>query len=65
MGAYLIVRCPHCGRLLLSKTSYRTRTCPHCGKRILLRKAMVVASASSSSEAAEVIRELKEKGRTF
>lgn len=63
-GMYLVVKCPQCGRLTLSKASYRTRTCPYCGKRILLRKAMIVARTSSSIEATEVIRGLKRRGKT-
>jgi len=59
------VKCPQCGRLILSKAAYRTRACPHCGDRFLLRKAMVVARVSSSRDALEVLREMKERDKTF
>lgn len=60
---YLVVKCPQCGRLTLSKASYRTRTCPYCGKKIVLMRAMIVARTSSSIEATEVIRDFKRRGQ--
>ena len=59
------MKCPRCGRLILAKAAYRTRTCPHCGNRFSLRKAMVVARASSSMEALDVLREFKERDKSL
>lgn len=57
-AAYLIVKCPQCGQFILSKPS-KTRTCPHCGRRFPLSPAVILARASSSLDAAELIRRMK------
>lgn len=60
---YLVVRCPQCGHLLLSRPEYRTRKCVHCGSVIPMSQAAVLGRAGTSIEASELIRELKMKSR--
>jgi len=58
---YLVIHCYRCGRLLLTKTTQKTRRCPHCEVRMVLEKVKKVAHAKSASEASSLIRALKKK----
>jgi DNA-directed RNA polymerase subunit RPC12/RpoP len=58
---YIIVVCSKCGGYLLAKNEQKTRTCPYCGLKILLRKALKVASAGNAEEASILLRRLKEE----
>lgn len=60
---YLVVRCPRCGNLLLSRHEYRSRRCVHCGNVMAMSSVSIVGRASTSTEASELIRELKMKGK--
>lgn len=60
---YLVVRCPRCGNLLLSRPEYRSRRCMHCGNVMPMSSVSIVGRASSSTEASELVRELKAKGK--
>lgn len=61
MQNYIIVVCGKCGGYLLAKKGQKTRTCPYCGLRILLGKALKVASAGNAEEASILLRRLKEE----
>ena len=56
---YLIVNCPHCGRLMMANSSNRTRKCPNCSFRSDIFTLKIVASTQSSRKAVEIIQQLK------
>jgi len=58
---YLIANCPSCGKIILAKTSNRTRTCPHCGYKASLFSLRILARAETSGDANAIIQALKEK----
>ncbi|MCL2134492.1 MAG: DUF1922 domain-containing protein [Candidatus Bathyarchaeota archaeon] len=59
MATTLILKCPNCGGLFLAGITQKTKVCPYCGKSVNLEKALRVASAVSSMEASELLKQLK------
>jgi phage FluMu protein Com len=65
VGATNIVKCTHCGGLMLTAKAQKTKICPYCGTNVNLLKAQKVAAANTAFEASEILRKLKnEKGFT-
>jgi DNA-directed RNA polymerase subunit RPC12/RpoP len=65
MGVTVIVKCTHCGGLVLAAKAQKTKLCPYCGTKINLLKAQKVAASNTALEASEILRKLKsEKGFT-
>ncbi len=60
---YLIVYCPHCGKLMMANSANRTRQCPHCNHRAETFTLRVLARAESPRDAVEIIQRLKEEKR--
>jgi acetyl-CoA carboxylase beta subunit len=56
-----IVKCPKCGKLMLTKHSQKTKTCPYCNNKVSLLRAQKIATANSAFEASEMLRKLKNK----
>jgi len=61
MVLYIIVVCSKCGRLLLAKKEYKTRTCPYCGFKGYLDKLKKVATAENADDALTILHKLKRK----
>jgi len=55
----LIIACPKCHKLLLTKQNQKTRTCPHCNATVLIEKAKTIATAANAVEASQILKKLK------
>jgi hypothetical protein len=58
---YVVVRCPHCGELMLANTANQTRTCSNCNARADLRTLRVYGRAETPSEATALMKAMKAK----
>ncbi|MBS7637416.1 DUF1922 domain-containing protein [Candidatus Bathyarchaeota archaeon] len=58
---YAAVRCPRCGRIILTKVIHKTRSCPHCGYRARIGELRFLGRAETPEQAVALIRMLKER----
>lgn len=58
---YVVVRCPHCGELMLANTANQTRTCPSCNNRADLKTLRVYGRAETPAQATALMKAMKAK----
>jgi DNA-directed RNA polymerase subunit RPC12/RpoP len=58
---YLIINCHSCGKIIMASTASRTKSCTHCGAKVDLHGARVLARCNTTTEAVEIIQELKQR----
>ena len=59
---YLVVRCPHCGNVMVVLASKRF-TCRFCGKESSVAGSQVLFTTNDARRAREVAANIKEKAR--
>ena len=61
---YLIINCPTCAKIIMARTTNRTKTCPYCGAKVPLYGAKILERTEDVQEATQIIQHLKQRENT-